>query len=271
MGSAGHDARRIAVRRVPPLRRDHHGERRGCREVGAVAVPACRARRAQLLLPHNSMHVQAGGQPAPQSRDRLYVVYLDNFGPSGFVRGGCRSCPAPAWSGSSATGWLRAAATTSGSSRPAGANWSTSSTRCASTRSAVAHHGSQHTANTMMPPGLPRRRDDSSPIPGTATAGDTGHDERHARTPNQQTEPHRTTLLRRPDRAPNDADVNAPPTAAAVGLRPSPDPDASLGTSRTQRRSKQRSQTPLDRPAPSGMTCGNAQRSGRTRLSAHVR
>jgi DNA (cytosine-5)-methyltransferase 1 len=35
----------------------------------------------------NSMHAQAGGMPAPRSRDGIYVVYLGTFGAHGPVLG----------------------------------------------------------------------------------------------------------------------------------------------------------------------------------------
>jgi hypothetical protein len=86
------------------------------------------------------------------------------------------------------------------------------------------------------PVGAGRPGQDSHPWRGRMTL--TGHDERHAHTPTQQTQPPRNSF-RRPDRAPNTPPSRLLRPLPRSELRPSPDPDASLGTSRPQRRNSQ--------------------------------
>jgi hypothetical protein len=86
---------------------------------------------------------------------------------------------------------------------------------------------------------------------------DTGIDESNAPHPPNRERPQTTFLLRCPCCAERRR-RQGPPAACAVGLRPSPDPDASIRRARHLRRKDQKDQPyPLTGPVPSGMTCDN--------------
>ena len=113
----------------------------------------------------------------------------------------------------------------------------------------------------------------AKPPTRTATAGDTGHDERYAHTPDSANGAHRRTLLRNPDRVPSGAGIKAlrplPRSGYARALTPTP----YLGTSPNPAKKQINGHKHLlTGPAPSGMTCGNASRGPfyRARLTAEI-